>query len=438
MRITSSLAIRKLLSSIHPPLSPQSPRESKQLLNVLESAFQRRLDEVHPSPKTVLKGQDTYDGADTIPDPAHRVTHSTQAHLDTILGHPLFNQPSTTFLQRHSLADSAVKTFDDALREHGADTDLVQACCLKYLEGVSKRGKCPDDRKLGPRLARWFYGLAGGAKKTLLLDEKSMEPLVCVMYADGREGDVWQWLQVLYERSFGDGLLNQPMDPALDAPRYARAEDRLVSLMIRETARRRRLQEAMQLYIQAYEYRWDRQPVASGVESQPTLLQRSWRQIAGAVLTSPSRRELSVPAKLYATLMSYGVSIEESPFDPVFLKVYDPSKASAVPLYHKLKNSTFAASLVRWQSKTNRSIRRVILVSILDAAELSLQQNLPNQARDLLQISEKTYPDFLRSHEQTPDPVMRLQLARKDLTARFKDFRSSSYGTGPGLLHDLG
>ena len=434
MRLSSSLSFRKLLTSIHPPISPQSPRESKQLLNVLESAFQRRLDETHPSPKTAIAGHEPHSPSESIPDPAQRVTHSTHSHLDSILGHPLFKQQSLTFLQTHGLAATAVRTFDNALLKKGLDSDLVQSCALQYLKGREKRGKLPAKYEgLAPRLARWFNAMTGLQKKNLLLNEKYIEPLVSVMYADGYEREVWQWLQVLYERSFSTFIFAPQDDSALDAMFYLRAEDRLVSLMIKETARRGRLPEAVQLYTQAYEYRLrsGRSILAEG-SSAPEPLQRAWRQVAGAVLLQNKRSSKGLPAPLWHSLLKYSLTIDYSPFDPAILQIYHPTFPTAKFLLQKLKDSPFVDKFTKWQKSPNKFVRRILLVSVLDAAELTLAQGHAREAKELLEFAERTYPDFLRSHEEKADTAERLQLARQEILVR-KEFRSSGYATAPEL-----
>ena len=362
------------------------------------------------------------------------MTHSTHSHLDNILGHPLFQQQSLTFLQTHTLASTAVKTFDDALVKKGLDADLVQSCALQYLQGREKRFKSSTrDEGLGPRLARWFNAMTGPEKKDLLLNEKYMEPLVSVMYADGREGGVWRWLQVLYERSFNSSILGPTEDTVSDAISYLRAEDRLVSLMIKETARRRRLTEAVQLYTQAYEYRLKSgRSIPSDGTSAPEPLQRSWRQVAGAILLQAKTTRNGVSAPYYDLLLRYSLSIEFSPFDPAILQIYHPTSPSANDFYQKLRDSNFVDQLAKWQKSPNKFVRRLLLVSVLDAAEVSLTMDHPRQARDFLDFAEKTYPDFLPSQEKKADIAERLKLARREIVIR-KDFRPSGYATAPEL-----
>ncbi|KIW65386.1 hypothetical protein PV04_07650 [Phialophora macrospora] len=428
MRLSPSLYIRKLLASIHPPISPQSPRESKQLLNVLESAFQRRLDEKHPSPTA---GHDAQHAAESIPDPAQRVTHSTHSHLDTILNHPLFKQQSLTFLQTRGLAATAVKTFDNALLKKALDSYLVQSCAIQYLQGREKRGSLPNkDEGLAPRLARWFNAMTGPEKKDLLLNAKYMEPLVSVMYIDGYEREVWQWLQVLYECSFNNFTSIPSGESAPDAMAYFRAEDRLVSLMIKETARRSRLQEAVQLYTQAYEYRL--KSILSEGKSAPEPLQHSWRQVAGAILLQNKLSRKRVATSLYDLLLRYGLTIDYSPFDPAILQIYHPASPSASVLYQKLRSPSFVDEFSKWQKSPNKVVRKILLGSILDAAELSLGQGHDREAREFLQFAERTYPDFLRPHEEEANTAERLQLARQEMLVK-KEFRSSGYAPPPEL-----
>jgi hypothetical protein len=271
--------------------------------------------------------------------------------------------------------------------------------------------------------------MTGPEKKDLLLNAKYMDPLVSVMYVDGYEREVWQWLQILYECSFNFISISSD-ESAPDAMAYLRAEDRLVSLMIKETARRSRLQEAVQLYTQAYEYRL--KSILSKGKSAPEPLPHSWRQVAGAILLQNDLSRKRVPAPLYDLLLRYGLTIDHSPFDPAILQIYHPASPSASVLYQKLRSSSFVEEFSKWQKGPNKLVRKILLGSILDAAELSLGQGHDYEAREFLQFAERTYPDFLRPHEEEANTAERLQLARQEMLVK-KEFRSSGYAAAPDL-----
>lgn len=412
MRLTPSLYVRKLLASIHPPIPPTSPRESRQLLSVLESAFQRQLDETHPSPKA-LNGSGSTDHSASIPDPAQRIAHSTQSHLDSVLGHPLFKQLPSTHVQTNGLAANAVAIFDDALAWKGLDTDLVQSCALQYLQAVQKKETISHDGRLGPRLAGWFTAMSISERKELLVNGKSIDSLVSVMYADGLEAEVWEWLRLLYERSFDNYVLLSLDKPAPDAKTYFRAEDRLVALMIKETVRRGPLTEAAQQYVKACEYRSNfGKTITSKRHNLAEPLVRSWRQVAGSILLR--RKNHYIPAPLFDSILRNSVPIEATPFDSAILQIYHPTSPSAQPLLFDLQNESFLGQFAKWQKKSNKSVRRALLVSILDAAQLSLDQNRAQEAREFLDFAEKTWPDFLPKHSES-DTTARLKLARKEI-----------------------
>jgi len=407
MRLTPALSVRKLLARFQPPFPPQSPRESKQLLNVLESAFQKHLDDAHPSPRAV-ETKDVVRGRDWIPEPAQRLTHSTHSHLDSILSHPLLKRRSTSFVPPHSLSATAVATFDAALTGKGLDRHLVQFCTLQYLEGLEKKEKIPEDGRLGPRLANWFTTMDEPEKKEFWINNKSLKPLVSVMYADGLEAEVWQWLQALYERQFSSNTCPGASDVP-DAGVYLLAEDRLVAAMISETIARGSLQEAAELYVQACNYRH-----ANGQTGRP--LKWAWQRLSMAVLGR--RKNHGIPAGLYEGLLANGLSVHSSGVDHTFVRLYHPTSPLATMLCSKLQ-ATSLGDFSEWQRKSSfkKSARKVFLVNLLDAAQISLDQNRPADARFILDCAEREYPDFLSSQKET-NTKKRLELAQAAMLVR--------------------
>lgn len=417
MKLTSSLFIRNFLASIHPPLSPQSPRESKHLLNVLEAAFKKHLDETHPSPKE-------YHSPNSVPDPAQRAAHSTHTHLDTILshpllGHPLPNQHHRQHVQTPRLATQAIQRYDRALASNTLDLHLVRECAVKYLLDPEEKVHITNEAKLGPRLARYFNSMTGLQKKNVLLTEKeSLEAMVSVMYADGLEAEVWQWLRILYERSFG---LDD--DFHLHSSLYWKAEDLLVSMMIKETVYRIGLADAAQHYLKAWEYRNARSEGLRPGQS-PKPLPWSWRRIVIPLLWRRSNHGL--PPDLYDSLLNHGLDIAYCPVPISILRLYHPTCPSTVPLSQSLLGDlNFRNDFIRWQTKPNfKWMRRHFFIAILDAAQLALDHNV-HHARAFLDFVESAYADLLPPRVDEVDTLERIKATRDNFLAK-KEMRPTA------------
>jgi hypothetical protein len=423
--------VRNLFASLHPPLPPRSTRESKQLLNVLESAFQRRLDETHPSPKVAdhpaAGGAAPTSANDelSIPDPARKVTHSTHSHLDSILNHPLLRRKSTTLVPAHSLTATAVATFDAALVGKRLDPHLVQFCTLQYLEGLEKKENISKDGRLGPRLADWFTSMDNAEKKDMLVNHKSIANLVSVMYSDGLEAEAWEWLRFLYERQFETTsvALQPPEREGLDATSHYSAEDRIVAAMISELLARKSFQEAAQLYVEACVYR---QKTGTRQTTTPPPLKKPWRILALSILSW--RTEHQIPPGLFDLLLQHGLSthqVNSSFVDHSLLRVYHPTAPSAAVLCRKLRHRPSSAPHEPLRDHhhppkkrlVSRSTRVTLLVALLDAAQLSLDQGRPQDARTLVDYAEREFPDFLATHKELATE-RRLELAQESTLVR--------------------
>ncbi|KAI1617020.1 hypothetical protein EDD36DRAFT_152200 [Exophiala viscosa] len=420
MKLTPSLLVRNFLASINPPLPPRSPGESKRLLNVLESAFQRHLDDVHPSPKAT-ESRDATDTTSSIPNPAQRLTHSTHSHLDSILSHPLLKRKSTTFVPPHTLSATAVATFDAALTGKSLDLHLVQFCALQYLEGLEKNEPVLQDGKLGSRLSNWITTMSREEKLSFWMNRKSLRTLVRVLYADGLEAEVWQWLRDLYERQFETSIFLVSDNDAPNAKAYLQAEDILVATMISETTARRSLQEATEQYVQACRYR--QQKGQSGMAGQPGVnsvfrpLRNAWHCVAAAIVSR--RNNHGIPTELFDSLLDHGLSVTHSPIDHSFVRVYHPTSPSAQILCSKVRSDmSHLRPFSKWQRQlSKRMSRKIFLTTLLDGAQLSLEQSRANDARVLLDCAEQEYPEFL-SDSKDLETEKRLEVAQAAMLVR--------------------
>src|SRR5271156_608532 len=108
MKLTSVLRIRSLLNRLHPPLPPNTPRESERLLSVLQSAFKRQLDDAHPPPATDASKAPSVIALES----PNSSINAAEAHLHSILHHPLL---ITSKYKAKTAAAGAVALFNYAI-----------------------------------------------------------------------------------------------------------------------------------------------------------------------------------------------------------------------------------------------------------------------------------------------------------------------------------
>ncbi|KIX03073.1 uncharacterized protein Z518_06623 [Rhinocladiella mackenziei CBS 650.93] len=405
MKLTPSLLyVRSLLASIHPP-SPPTPRESRKLLQALESKFQKHLDESHPSPKA-LGLDDPTDETESIPDPVHRVTRSTHSHLDGILRHPLFRSKSPIRDVSRHRTSNAVAAFDSALVAKKLNFDIVEFCTQKYLQGVRQKETVHKDGKLGPRLASWFTALNELEKRKFLAEDKALKAVVRVMYMDGLEAEVWEWLRMLYESHVHSSISEPFGDVDPDTLARRQAEDRLVGMMIKESIRKGAVQEAVQQFIQDAQYR----QTTRRMNFHPF---GPWHSIAFHILFR--REDHQIPGHLFDLMLTFGLQIDSSPFDREMVRIYHPQTPTAIPFSIKLKDPSFLLHFMKWQNKLFGYAIKLSLVAILDAAQLSLEQGHPKEAWQFLYFAERNYPNILSTSADS-DIAKRLQSAREKVS----------------------
>jgi hypothetical protein len=203
MRASTALLVRSIVSKLHPP-GPATQRESQQLLRVLNGAFQRRLDDAHPAPPK----PNTEDPLDEPPYPKR----SASIHFDSILQHPLFQT------RDHNATPTETSRAMDTLRQvaviHLSDTKHVRRQQMT---------------RLAPKLAAWMATAPPNQQKEFFGTYTTLSPVLGVMYREGADAAVWDWLQMLHN-------LKPTSNEA--HPRNLRwwleAEDNFVSLMIRD------------------------------------------------------------------------------------------------------------------------------------------------------------------------------------------------------------
>lgn len=346
MRLTQALAIRNLIAKLHPPLPP-TPRESQQLLSVLQKSFNRRLDAVHPSPQssTSLRSHDTTEHS---PDVGNVSASAANAHLQAILNHPSLDHTSVS-----SASNSPAKIadlFDAAILAHSVNFSLIRSCVKLASTSSEFSDQVEAASQIGPRIAAWFTALDTTTQRSFLTDGSLMSKVLPLMYLAHLEGTVWDWLRTLYEASAHQQL-----------PSDLFAEDRFVALMTRESIKRNDLTTAVLEYSEACDYRLSRS------HSRHTYsLTFTGNIVSSAILLR--RHHHRIPAPLYDRLLSHDaptLSQRRTVLWP-FLHIYHPTEAQSRPLYQALQNSSYVEALQLKVGEMRRDRASKILTGILD------------------------------------------------------------------------
>jgi len=420
MRLTPALYVRQLLAKLHPPLPP-SARESQKLLNLLETSFRRHLDEVHPAPQTPIATNSPH-GLSTVPDPAHATINATNSHWESILQHPLLRQRGEPHPRQGGLTTAAVDGFDQALLSKTLDGALVRTYARRYRHGLKNGESVSGESKLGVRIAAWLASAEATQKKAFLTNVPVMTDVLHVLYSDGLEHIVWEWLRILYERDFGPVSKVRRQELDLQSPDMLQAEDNFVSLMMRASIQRGSLNDAAQQFAQACEYRAQsgRAFVEFSDEKDGLLYQpmfQSWRRLSASVLYRRGKHAVSAP--LFDTMLKYSIPFSWAPSVPkAFLMIYHPTKPSAKLLDSKTRTASFVEPFLSWQNNLSGTFKRALLMAVLDAAQLSLVQNHQARARRFLEFAEAHYPESISTKNET-NTAARLESSRQEVLEGF-------------------
>lgn len=404
MRLTQVLAVRNLIAKLHPPLS-QTPRESQQLLSVLQNSFNRQLDDIHPSPR--IPSHPGNHGARGHPDVGNLSANATNAHLQAILSHPSLEQGSASSATSPA---RIAQLFDAALLHSSVNFAFIRSCVQMTKMGLAQSDNSEAALKLGPRIAAWFTASDMSIQKAFLVDGELMSSVVPMMYLAGLEGTIWDWLRTLYESG-----TQQQQAPNLQA------EDRFIALMTRESIKRRDLSAAVLEYSEACEYRLSRavsEAARNDHTRHPLLVTGSL--VSSAVLLRRHRHD--IPAPLYDRLLSHAYpehTHKRSVLWP-FLPVYHPTAAESRSLYQALQDVKYTEALLLRIRGMGRDQASKILISLLDGADLMLNQGPREKARFMLDFAQQHFPTMLPRSEST-DTGQLIRKAREYMSVHRHD-----------------
>lgn len=421
MRLTPILGVRSLVAKLHPPLL-KTPRESQQLLSVLKSAFKRQLDDIHP-PVHPVNSQDFERSRTNDRVFANPSVNAANDHLLSILHHPLLETKDGRTTGIASAATRAVTLLDKAIVEGRVTPALLEQCIIIYKQTGRHLPSVSEGHRLGYKIVAWF-NTTGAATREAFLTGRLMDHVVPLMYSEGQEQVVWEWLRMLYEGDFGG--LNEESAYNPKSPAWQEKEATLVRLMVREALRRRNLPGAIQEYAQAWNYmsqsgRLTQESHQSYPKSSNSSMSRTSTMIVHMIVHK--RHEHGVPPQLYDLVMRFDQHWSRPKYwQQLFLPIYHPTKPSGQNLLQSLLSGDFLQNkLQAVRQRAKAGTPKLATIAMIDAAQLLLDQDQPTKAQFILDETEKYFPEFV-SGSKLQDNESRIQAARREVAAKPIEF----------------
>jgi hypothetical protein len=417
MRLTPILGVRSLVAKLHPPLL-KTPRESQQLLSVLNSAFKRQLDDVHP-PVNPIKNRefDRSRSSDTVS--ANPSVNAANDHLLSILHHPLLEPKNGDSTGLVSAAARAVMLLDTAIVEGNVTLALLEQCLITYTQNGKHMPRVPEGHRLGYKIVAWFNTTDAAIRESFLTG-RLMDKVVPLMYSEGQEQVVWDWLRMLYEGDFGGQNDRSAYDPK--SPTWQENEANLVRLMVREALRRGNLPGAVQEYAQAWNYLTQSGRLPQGIHhfhssSPNSSMSRTSAMIVHMIIYR--RHDHGLPSALYDLITKLDHHWSRPKYwQQAFLPIYHPTRASAELLLQSLRSGDFLQHklpFIRQRAKSGTP--KLATIAMIDAAQLLLDQEQPMKAQFVLDETENHFPEFV-SERKLQDNKSRIQAARREVAAK--------------------
>lgn len=417
MKLTPVLYVRSLLAKLHPPM-PATPQENQQLLSLLSLSFKRRLDDAHPPIETK---KPHYRAKVPVSGPVvdNFSARAIMDHLHSLLQHPLLAQnalvPSKTQLPE---AEAAIM-MDQAMLRGEADLGVVVRCMEIYIKTVQDANVAVNDEyRLGRRISAWFMSSNAANKEKFLSSTKCLRNAVPILYAEGLEEVVWEWLRMLYGRKIIVGNFQGQASSNDNKKRlnWVLQESHLTFLMIKEALRRSRLDAAVLQLIQAAAYMQSTGRMLPEVRSSPP-----WRAATNAITKALLRRRHGhgLSARLFDRFLEQrSLWSDRSTFDFELICLYHPRRPSARELVIALGEGKEEVKVRFNQIKSmSEPARKIILNSLLDGAQLLLEQapGAEPNARLILDLIEMHFPTFADAESSGTTPK-RIQSVRHTIT----------------------
>jgi hypothetical protein len=314
---------------------------------------------------------------------------------------------------------------DEAMARGNATLGLV-IHCLRIYAGIfydlrNGRISVKGEFRLGGRIATWFTASPKSIQRQFLCSLATLKVAVPVMYADGQEEVVWQWLRTLYSGELNHSDDAQPHDLELNTKslRSALQESNLTMLMILQAVRRKELDAAVAHFNQACAYM-----ESTGRMFQEVRISDMWE----LATTSMACRILQLSHKHGIAEDKFDTFLEHrslwsshNSFAYELVSLYHPTQPSATPLLAAVSQPDVKLSdRIGYLKRSGPRLQTLMLHNLLDGTR-SLVDQKPcsvKQARRVLDFVEHHFPrlssqegsiqakkqEYDDSIEQTADP----------------------------------
>jgi hypothetical protein len=365
--LSVSAAMKSLAGSIASKLHPNkliTNVESQRLLQALLESSKRHLNNAQPQ----------------------RSANLTRHHWDSVLHHPMFESrkleakvPTSTFIYQPALH------FESLARRGHLSWSTVSTLCEKYMR-LKRSREVHKIKPLAPGLAAW---MATTNREEMTASFRALEKIIQVMYLDGQEESVLEWLRELYATT-----MNSSRDST-----HLETEDRFISAMIRGVLYvQNDLSLAIQHFIEASKYRHGSKRAIGDTPISGTKapLAHSWDRLAWFILQKRGRA--AIDDEQYRVLLSHAPEPNATPWariSPGFVRLYSPDSNRTTAMHHEIQDRIF---LMRWRTlkmTCQPKILRPFLISLLDAASFAVSDGHPQRAQLFLDFAHREFPDVL-------------------------------------------
>ena len=431
MRFAPASALRGFLSKLHPVLpGVTTPRESQQLLSALQHSFKKQLDGIHP-PVQPREDRSLDRGAGGPSETTHSAANAADSHVYSVLQHPLLAKQHRAFGSEEEVntpleSRAVVEKFERAVAE-GKVNDSVLGDFVTIYSRLTTGRPLPVTDSLGRKIAVWFTSSKPSTKADFLLSRIKGD-VVPVMYADGQEQVVWEWLRLMYEEDLLQS--KRQTKPGVLVGPWRRQTAFLIRVMVREQIKRQNFHAAVLEYVQA----WD-------------FMQKSGRLEIRSLMPTSTADEVVRPMGQVATMLAsviiyhrYSHRIDGTLYDAfchvaervnnpesyrdALLPIYHPSKPNADKLLEQLHTGRFWTLMENHMAMVDKSHpieiarrkpRKQTIVALLDAAQVLLDQGKVKDSQCVLDKAEHRFPEYLQPRKPV-ECTGRISLARADVS----------------------
>ncbi|KAK0104603.1 hypothetical protein ONS95_004889 [Cadophora gregata] len=223
---------------IHHPL-PLSPRESKQLLNLLTASFRQQLDTEHPQFRTDGNANVLHEHLSTRRSRRSSFSEDktpTARHMHSLLTNPLFNISPGKKNSNVVFSRDPMDIFSQAVAKGMMTTSHAKACLTAKKAQIVRSSVLNvrdgmKDSGAGLKVLKWLVSSGTTNNTEFLKDDAFVKIMMEYMVAEGLQEAAWKWVKTSLE--------NLPKLCLLSGEDFARAQKEVVGplmLLVRAEA----------------------------------------------------------------------------------------------------------------------------------------------------------------------------------------------------------